>query len=703
MLKTELLGLPIYNNPETDLFKVQDWNDANISLEASHKDLTKFKHELPLVNANAEIIDARGEERTLGDKIRNIESKISGTSIVIDFIKLKSETWDETINRAINMRFEKISFLNHNYDLYNTIILKDNTHIEMSDDTTLTRVHSGYTFLNSFTKEDTGYNATKNIKIENGTIIHDGNPTGKNLCLLFHCDNVHFTNVTFKNVINSHAIDITGCQNVHIRKCKFLGYISTSVDKYREVIQIDLSTVTGAGLDQVLFPKESPCFDGTRSRYIYIENCLFDKSDTCPPPHNCIGTHSQVANPLAGDTRSNNIYIKNNTFKGNGLIVTEVDDDIVARSGKCIRLIQMKNVYIEDNTFENYGRVVSCEIFGSIRALTGEKITDIPTIKTNDLGNVNVYIKGNVITAPLVENSYNWNCISIASSIEDVRHSNFKINENIINNLGGSNNISIGLGNIDIVTCMGNTITGAGKGIYVNATTSSDVSTRDNKYSNVLIPVDFLGAYSGGSGEGIELWSDGTDNRFVTYMLNTPASDVVNNPTLRIKSIKTGITADMLTGINIKDKEGIIKKVTPLTTAGYVMPTIQVGEGLELTSSSNIININVTSPTFNDIVYAEGVSNYSSTVKVTYSRNAEGYVHLEGACTTSTVEIGKTLFNLPVGFRPKMSLAFLTVASGSNNTNRIKVNINGDVVLENTTSTGLTPYINLNGIVFSTK
>lgn len=91
MLKTDLLGLPIYDNPSTDLFKLQDWNDANKSLEASHKDLTRFRDELPKINANAEIIDARGGKPLLADRLREMQNKSNNNIIASDIQPLETE------------------------------------------------------------------------------------------------------------------------------------------------------------------------------------------------------------------------------------------------------------------------------------------------------------------------------------------------------------------------------------------------------------------------------------------------------------------------------------------------------------------------------------------------------------------------------------------------------------------------------------
>lgn len=77
MKKTNKLKLPIYNTPDVDVFKLDDWNVANESLEKTYTEVLKFKEEIPKVNANAEIIEARDGEVSLGTKMKIISSHLA--------------------------------------------------------------------------------------------------------------------------------------------------------------------------------------------------------------------------------------------------------------------------------------------------------------------------------------------------------------------------------------------------------------------------------------------------------------------------------------------------------------------------------------------------------------------------------------------------------------------------------------------------
>ena len=545
---------------------------------------------------NNEVISSRTDSKNvvhknLKSRLDNFDSQLDNIAVIIDFVKREDETWDKAINRVISLG-NKVKFLNKSYELYDTIILKNNTMLELHEETKLIRKHDKQMFISEFNVDTIKYEGTNNIYIKGGTLLHNGNETPRNMFLLFHARNIKFENVTFKNIVASHAIDLVGCENVTVEHCKFLGYDhSKSNEKFREVIQIDCATKTGAGLDESLYPADSTCFDGTRTKNVLIENCIFDKSDTLPPPHNCIGTHSQVEKALQGDLRSNNIKILNNTFIGNGLITTENDDGDISKAGKCIRLIQMSDVTIEGNIIKNYGRAVSCEIFAKYRTLSGKVITDEEMIKKQNVGNVNVSIINNSIECPKVEESYKWNCINIDSKIAKCRHKNFKIQGNNIKNLAVNGNRSVGIRNLDNCHATNNTIEGGEKGFYIEIETSSNIITRDNDYINVPIPIDFVGAFSEGSGECLVVWEDGTDNKYLVYPLNTALADVKNNPTLRIKSVKTGKTSDLLTHINVKNADGSLTEINPFIDNGCQMPTIECGQGLKIKGSNNLINI----------------------------------------------------------------------------------------------------------------
>lgn len=112
MRKTPNLNLPIYDAPETDIFNVQEWNVANETIDNAYKNMLNeqastvkkvedikanaineinlikvdtetikqgaksYLDEIPKINANAEIIEAREGASTLGANVKRISSSL---------------------------------------------------------------------------------------------------------------------------------------------------------------------------------------------------------------------------------------------------------------------------------------------------------------------------------------------------------------------------------------------------------------------------------------------------------------------------------------------------------------------------------------------------------------------------------------------------------------------------------------------------
>lgn len=76
MIRTPNLDLPIYDKPEEDVFDLQEWNGANTSIDGAYKEIIDFRTEIPKVNANAELVEARMGEATLGAKIGKVSSQL---------------------------------------------------------------------------------------------------------------------------------------------------------------------------------------------------------------------------------------------------------------------------------------------------------------------------------------------------------------------------------------------------------------------------------------------------------------------------------------------------------------------------------------------------------------------------------------------------------------------------------------------------
>ena len=89
------------------------------------------------------------------------------------------------------------------------------------------------------------YNGEKDINISGGTIIEEGQKGITNIINIVHAQNVKVNNLTIKNNVGCHAIEINASKDVTIQKCVFDGNHIDKKNTYREAIQIDFSFAVG--------------------------------------------------------------------------------------------------------------------------------------------------------------------------------------------------------------------------------------------------------------------------------------------------------------------------------------------------------------------------------------------------------------------------------------------------------------------------
>lgn len=88
MKYTTNLGLPIFDKPTEDRFRITEWNEANETIDRTYGVLKLFSDELPSVNANAELVEARCGHSKLGEltsKLKNLSKNIVS---VLDYSNL---------------------------------------------------------------------------------------------------------------------------------------------------------------------------------------------------------------------------------------------------------------------------------------------------------------------------------------------------------------------------------------------------------------------------------------------------------------------------------------------------------------------------------------------------------------------------------------------------------------------------------------
>lgn len=232
------------------------------------------------------------------------------------------------------------------------LYLKTNTHLIFNPDTVL-YAPNVILVANS---ETTGYDGgQQNITIKNGTITGDFNVRDINgtawyngrVCGAFHhTKNMTVEDVTFKHCVSdSHMFDLSGCSDIVIRNCKFMGVSPSELDReYVEAIQIDTSYLTGLtwkGDNQGMY-----C-DGLPTINVLVENCeflpIYNRNNEMLYPAPC-GVGNHVDN---GTGTFKNITIKNCTF------LDSIESENPSIEAPDIRIWSGENILIENNTFIN--------------------------------------------------------------------------------------------------------------------------------------------------------------------------------------------------------------------------------------------------------------------------------------------------------------------------------------------------------------
>lgn len=214
------------------------------------------------------------------------------------------------------------------YDITKPLKIFSNTHL-MLQKVTLKRSQASTSNMIRIGEYDSknsgavGYGAYKNIIIQGGTF--DGGGTQNTILKAAHATNFTIQSTNFKNVNNSHIMEIAGINGFAVKGCTFKNQHMNSEKIGYEAIQLDIL-------------KEGHIYDcrseALAMNNVRIENCVFDD---CPRG---IGTHTAIYN-----NPFNGILIKSNRFTNLG--------------SAAIQGMNWKNVKIVGNSIENTPRGIT--------------------------------------------------------------------------------------------------------------------------------------------------------------------------------------------------------------------------------------------------------------------------------------------------------------------------------------------------------
>jgi parallel beta-helix repeat protein len=246
-----------------------------------------------------------------------------------------ADAFQQLLNRAVADGAAVLYIPRGTYKLGRMLRIYRNTSLIVHPGAVLLRCHNDSFLLNGDGgAQYDGYEGHGNISIEGG--IWDGNilqyPDAYNGFNFGHARGITVRDVTIKDVVWAHAIEINASRDVLIEHCRFLGFKNAEDGSryYSEAIQIDVPTPLSFGG----FGK----YDGTPCRNITVRGCYFGASGT--PGTTAwaggVGTHGAIH-----DVWSGNIKILENTFEG--------------LSYWAIRLFKWNDCLVDGNTILNCG------------------------------------------------------------------------------------------------------------------------------------------------------------------------------------------------------------------------------------------------------------------------------------------------------------------------------------------------------------
>ena len=437
MKYTDKLGLPIWNEPKTDVFDIQEFNEGMQAVDDIVIHILNQIDDLVIGDTQIDLNGYVKEEvfRKYAKIIANKADKEEVETIKSLNINIGDYEIDNTGNTDVTSKIQeifnyvrdngggKITFPTGEYYIRNYIDVYSNTYVFFEDGCIITKkggLGSQTTFAinRKADEQEYGYTA-ENITFDGGTF--DGCKLGLGI-VVQKVKNLTFKNMKFIDcMVDSHILDIQGINNCLVENCIFEGRYPSSPDRiYAECIQYDISSKPGA-------PSFSGA-DGTTSYGIIVRNCTFkpNDNDETSTGFNVFGTHSSwncyheaiiIENNTIIDTEyrmihmpnASNMQIRGNTFinkKGNNVGAILLDTlsnvyDINSAHQSSATLttngikFPSKTIIIDNNVFEGFIYNSSDVPIVSIKGLDGYRIKDV-NITNNTFINCNDVNNGSI-------------------------------------------------------------------------------------------------------------------------------------------------------------------------------------------------------------------------------------------------------------------------------------------------------------------
>lgn len=239
-----------------------------------------------------------------------------------------------------------------------------------------------------------------------------------------YASNITIRNVTFRDCYNGHVIQVAGCDQVLIEKCRFEGqWFRGSGNKTRELIQIEPGTVKG--YPYVLVQNKAP------STNVTVRECYFGGSEGTSQYMIGLGTHSQQAGVKCSDILVEDCVFENAAYAA-------------------IHFMAYDRMTIRNNTFTITADSEQMDRYGILADTYGSFIDPAGADSTNDLT-----IEGNhfKVSAPDLTT-----ILITTSNRSPKRIKGVKIAENVFESSEGGTGIELYL--VEDCVIENNTLTG---------------------------------------------------------------------------------------------------------------------------------------------------------------------------------------------------------------------------------------------------
>jgi hypothetical protein len=391
-----------------------------------------------------------------------------------------------------------------------------------------------------------------------------------------HADNCVFRDLTIKDIPVGHALELTGCRNILVENCKFLGYnVATSGNTYSEAIQIE-----GA------FPPAETGYtygykiDYTPTINVTVRDCYFGPSDTFPA-HPCgVGSHGA----------------RYAVFYDN---IKIIDNHFVGQTYWSIRPFKFRRCKVDGNTIESGtgGGIYIVTPSGGLSIQDSSGVTQVPeplehfVVTNNHIRNMSgdgIQIEGTDVGA----SAYIYEVVIQGNTIKDVTGKgmdlsfirDFTCEGNSLNNITGT---IIEVDNIQRGTMFGNQLfNGGANGFFLVKTMHL------NLFNNVLDTIKQHGFNISGDVQTLSIKdnrltdaSQMTTNTYDGILISTGASNIhiVGNvmkgwSTNKMRygiNIQTGVTGVVRYGNDVRVSAGTANlndlSTSPTTTSADIV------------------------------------------------------------------------------------------------------------------------------------